>query len=94
MALALTDKEQRVALLLALAGSVGFVALGLSGPLLAIGLVMTGAIALGALRRHRLGTAVAAFITTFGPWSFAYVVGIAYAGLAFWLVRAGRQEHS
>jgi hypothetical protein len=53
--------------------------------------VLTGAIALAALRRHRIATATAAFLTTFGPWGFFYVVGAVYAGLAFWLVRAGRQ---
>jgi len=81
-----------VALALAALGAAGFIALRLDSiVLLAIGLAMTGGIALGAILRNRLATALAAFITTFGPWSFFYIVGVAYAGLAFWLVRTGRQ---
>ena len=56
----------------------------------AIGLAMVGAIAFAASRRHRVATAAASFITAFGPWSFAYVLGAAYLALAFYLV-AGRQ---
>jgi hypothetical protein len=58
---------------------------------LVIGLVMAGAIAVAATRRHRIATAIASFVTAFGPWGFFYVIGAAYLILAFLLIRAGRQ---
>lgn len=92
MAVPLSEREQRAALAFAAVGFGGFVALLHDSPaLLAIGAAMTGGLAIAAWRRNRLGTAIAAFVTAFGPWSFFYIVGVAYVGLAFWLARAGRQ---
>jgi hypothetical protein len=76
---------------LAAVGGVIFVIFWRDTPAIgAIGVVMVGAIAFAASRRHRVGTAAASFVTAFGPWGFAYVLGAFYLALAFYLV-AGRQ---
>jgi hypothetical protein len=58
-----------------------------------LGIALTIGIALGAFRHSRIGTAIPAFITGLGPWWDGFIIfGVLYIALAFWLVRAGRQE--
>lgn len=83
----MTARERTVALVLAAVAAMGFFALDRHVPLLlVIGLAMAAVLAFAAWRRSRIGTAVAAFVTAFGPWGFFYVAGALYLGLAFWLV--------
>ena len=92
MAVPLTRNEQRIAIALAAAAAVFFVlSLRDSTAVLAVGLVMAGALAAAAWRRHRIATAIASFVTGFGPWGFAFILGAPFLILAFVLVRAGRQ---
>ena len=82
---ALSETQRRIGLGLAAFATIFFVST--RTPLfIAIGLVMTVGLAVSAWRRHRVATAVFAFITTFGPWVFAYVFGAAYAIYALWLL--------
>ena len=81
----LTRAQQRIGLGLAAFASVFFASTGV--PLfLAIGLTMTVGLGVSAWRRHRVATAFFAFVTTFGPWVFAYVLGAAYAVFSLWLL--------
>ena len=81
----LTRTQQRIGLGLAAFATVFFASTGV--PLfVAIGLAMTVGLGVSAWRRHRIATAVFAFITTFGPWVFAYVFGAAYAVYSLWLL--------
>lgn len=42
--------------------------------------------------RHRLWAAFASFLMgLFGPWSFAYIVGLLYIGYAFWVLSHARR---
>ena len=81
----LTRTQQRIGLGLAAFATVVFASTGV--PLfVAIGLAMTVGLGVSAWRRHRIATAVFAFLTTFGPWVFAYVFGAAYAVFSLWLL--------
>lgn len=81
----LTRLQQRLGLGLAAFAIVFFASTGV--PLfIAIGSAMTIGLAVSAWRRHRIAAAVFAFVTTFGPWVFAYVFGAAYAVYALWLL--------
>ncbi len=84
--------ERRIGLGLALVAAASFTAFSGGRPLfLGVGLTMSALLALGAWRRSRVGAAFAAFVTTFGPWSFAAIFGAAYAAYAFWILsRAGK----
>lgn len=81
----LTRAQQRIGLGLAAFATALFAA-GATPVLVAIGLAMTIALAVSAWRRHRVATAVFAFITTFGPWNYFYVFGAAYAIYSLWLL--------
>ena len=87
----LRDVEQRVGFGLAAFAALGFTVLLRGHPvLLAIGLALAALLALAAWRRNRIATAVVAFLTTFGPWVFAYVFGAPYAVYAFWVLSGAR----
>ena len=94
----LTRTQQRLGLGLAAFATVFFASTGV--PLfIGIGLAMTIPLGISAWRRHRIATAVFAFVTTFGPWVFAYVFGAAYAVYSLWLLsgatnRADRRNDS
>ena len=81
----LTRTQQRIGLGLAAFATVFFASTGVP-MFVAIGLAMTVGLGVSAWRRHRIATAVFAFITTFGPWVFAYVFGAAYAVYSLWLL--------
>ena len=81
----LTRTQQRLGLGLAAFATVFFASTGVA-LFIAIGLAMTVGLGVSAWRRNRIATAVFAFITTFGPWVFAYVFGAAYAIYALWLL--------
>ena len=92
MAVPLTNREQQIAVALAIGAAAVFVLTLHDSPLLlAIGLVLNLTLVAAALRRHRIATAVASFVNGFGPWGFAYILGAPFLILAFVLVRAGRQ---
>ncbi|MDP9388123.1 MAG: hypothetical protein M3Q48_09485 [Actinomycetota bacterium] len=56
-----------------------------------IGVAMSALLALAARAGSRLLTGIAAVLLSFGPWGFAWIVGVPYLVLAGWLaVRAGR----
>ncbi len=84
--------EQRIGLGLSLVAAASFIALSGGRPLfLGVGLTMSVLLAVGAWRRNRVGAAFAAFVTTFGPWSFAAIFGAAYAVYALWILsRSGK----
>jgi hypothetical protein len=94
----LTVLQRRLGLGLAAFATVVFAATGV--PLfIAIGLPLAIGLGVSAWRRARILTAVIAFVTTFGPWGFAYVFGAAYAVYALWLLsgatnRADRRNES
>ena len=81
----LTRTQQRIGLGLAAFATVFFASTGVA-LFVAIGLAVTVPLGVSAWLRRRVATAVFAFITTFGPWSFAYVFGAAYAIYALWLL--------
>ena len=81
----LTKTQQRLGLGLAAFATVFFASTGVA-LFIGIGLVMTIGLGVSAWRRNRVAAAVFAFITTFGPWVFAYVFGAAYAIYALWLL--------
>lgn len=81
----LTRTQQRLGLGLAAFATVFFASTGVA-LFIAIGLTMTLGLAVSSWRRHRIAAAVFAFVTTFGPWVFAYVFGAAYAIYALWLL--------
>jgi membrane protein implicated in regulation of membrane protease activity len=81
----LTRTQQRLGLGLAAFATVFFASTGVA-LFIVIGLAMTTGLALSAWRRNRVAAAVFAFITTFGPWVFAYVFGAAYAVYSLWLL--------
>lgn len=86
-AAALTEGERRTGLALAAAALLGFAALSNGTPLfLAIGTAMAVGLGFACLRRHRVAAAALAFVTAFGPWSFAAVAGAVYAGYGLWLL--------
>jgi len=88
----LTDGERRLGLVLGVVAVAAFVALSGGRVLfLAVGLTMAVGLLVTTGRRSRVGAAFFAFVTTFGPWSFAAVFGLPYAVFALWLLaRAGR----
>ena len=81
----LTRTQQRLGLGLAAFATVFFASSGVA-LFIAIGLAMTIGLAVSAWRRNRIAAAGFAFVTTFGPWVFAYVFGAAYAIYALWLL--------
>lgn len=87
---ALEDRERTVGLVLGVVAGAAFVALS-GGRLLFLGLgfAMAGALVFASHRRSRLGAAVAAVATAFGPWGFAAVFGAPYAIYAFWVLSRG-----
>lgn len=97
---ALDDREQRYAYLGAGLGAAMSVALWApsfdewAGVMLAgIGVAMSGLLALAARRRSRLFTGGAAVLLSFGPWGYAWLIGLPFLVLAVWLVlRAPRPE--
>ena len=97
---ALDDREQRYAYLAAGLGAAMSVALWApsfderAGVILAlIGVAMSGLVALAARRRSRLFTGGAAALLSFGPWGYAWLIGLPFLVLAVWLVlRAPRPE--
>jgi hypothetical protein len=59
----------------------------------AIGVGLGLFLALASVRGHRALMAVAAFVTGFGPWGFAYIFGAPYlAFAAFLLLQANRVD--
>ena len=81
----LTSAQQRIGVGLAVFAMAFFASTRV--PLfVVIGAAMTIGLAVSAARRNRIATAVFAFVTTFGPWVFAYVFGAAYAIYALWLL--------
>ena len=97
---ALDDREQRWAYRAAGLGAAMSVALwapsfdeGAGVVLALIGVAMSGLLALTARRRSRLFTGGAAVLLSFGPWGFAWLIGLPFLVLAVWLVlRAPRPE--
>jgi drug/metabolite transporter (DMT)-like permease len=74
----------------------GIVAAGAFGAIATSTLWIGGILALGvavaAVLRRRVPTAVLAFVTGLGPWWDGFIIlGAIYVVLGFWLVRAGRQ---
>ena len=90
----LTDGERRLGLALGIVASAAFVALsGGRALFLGVGLTMAFGLVLTSGWRSRVGASFFAFVTTFGPWSFAAVFGIPYAVFALWLLaRAGKVD--
>ena len=83
----LTDGERRAGLVLGVVAIAAFVALsGGRAIFLAVGLTMGIGLTAAAATRNRVATAFLAFVTTFGPWGFAAVFGLPYAGFALWLL--------
>lgn len=89
----LNDKEQRYARLGAWMGAAVSIALwapnwtvGAGIALSAIGVIMSGLLALAAKRRSRLWTGLSCLLLSFGPWGMAWIVGLPYLVLAGWLV--------
>jgi hypothetical protein len=85
----LTEKEQRVAFWVA--GGAALLSIAFWAPrfnrreavlLSLIGVAMAGLLALAARSRSRLLTGGAAMLLTFGPWSFAWVIGAPFLGYA------------
>lgn len=97
---ALDDREQRYAYLAAGLGAAVSVALWAPSfderagvALAAIGVAMSGLLALAARRRSRLLTGGAAALLSFGPWGFLWLVGLPFLVLSVWLIlRAPRPE--
>lgn len=91
-----TSGERLVLGLLALCAAVGFVILQNDTPALAaLGVAFASVLALGTVRGHRGLMAIGAFLTAFGPWSFAYIFGAPFLGCAaFLLWRANRLDNS
>lgn len=81
----LTRTQQRIGLGLAAFATVFFASTGVA-LFVVIGLALAIPLGVSAWRRRRVPAAVFAFITTFGPWSFAYVFGAAYAIYSLWLL--------
>lgn len=101
----LDDREQRYAYVAAGLGAAVSVALwapafdeGAGVALAAIGAAMSAVLAGAARRRSRLLTVGAALLLSFGPWGFAWIVGLPYLVLGSWLVvrapRAPRRRSS
>lgn len=93
---ALDDRERRFSLVAAVAAGGAFVTLYVpwfdtaAGVILAlIGVAMAGLLGLAARARHRLFTVIAAFLLGFGPWNFAWILGLPFMGLAAWLMFRG-----
>ena len=91
-----TSGERLVLGLLALFAAVGFVLLQNDTPVLAaLGVAFASVLAFGTVRAHRGLMAIGAFLTAFGPWSFAYIFGAPFlACAAFLLWRANRLDNS
>jgi hypothetical protein len=88
----LTARERTIALGLAIAGAAAFLAIGTAAMWQAAGIALVGVMGTGAIRRHRVTSAIAAFVVGLGPWWDGFIVfGAVYLLLAFGLVRAGRQ---
>ena len=81
----LTRVQQRIGLGLAAFATVFFASTG-APVFVAIGLAMTIGLGVSSWQRIRIATAAFAFVTTFGPWGFAYVFGAAYAVFSLWLL--------
>ncbi|MGH9179674.1 MAG: hypothetical protein ACRD0N_14105, partial [Acidimicrobiales bacterium] len=96
----LDDREQRYAVLAATLGAVVSVALWApqfgerAAVLLSlIGALMSALLYAAARRRSRLLTGVAAVLLAFGPWGYAWLIGLPFLVLAGWLVvRAPRPQ--
>lgn len=92
----LDDRERRMALTgaaVAAAASVALYAPSFRTPaavaLAAIGVAMAGLLALAARARSRVLTGTAAVVVAFGPWGYAWLVGLPYFVLAGWLLFRG-----
>jgi hypothetical protein len=92
----LDDRERRISLWAAGFGALSavvfyapYVRFLAAWVLASIGLAMSGLLALAARRRSRLLTSLAAVLLGFGPWGFAYIVGLPYMVLAGWLTYRG-----
>lgn len=89
----LDEREQRWARRAALGGAMAFVAIYAVGfdevrfvVAAAIGVAMTGLLALSARSGRRLMTGLAALMVGFGPWGFAWVLGAPFLLLSGWLL--------
>jgi hypothetical protein len=91
-----TTGERAGALVLAaIAGGVFAVAWRDTIAVAAIGVALAAVLASGAVARNRAVMALGAFLTGFGPWGFAYILGAPYLALAaFLLWRAKRLDNS
>lgn len=96
----LDDREQRYSVLAAAMGAVLSVVLwapqfdeGAAVLLALVGVAMSALLYAAARRRSRLLTGVAAVLLAFGPWGYAWLIGLPFLVLAGWLVvRAPRPE--
>jgi hypothetical protein len=81
---------------MAVLAALGFVALHSGAPLLAmLGIALTVVLGTGSIKGHRGIMAIGAFITGFGPWSFAFIFGAPFLALsAFLLWRANRLDNT
>jgi hypothetical protein len=59
--------------------------------LLVIGLALAAALTAASFSGRRIPCALASFVTGFGPWGLAFILGAPFLVFAFLLVRAGRQ---
>lgn len=97
----LDDREHKVSLYAAALAAATFVALwvalGFSQPatiLGAIGLGLSGLLALAARRRSRILTGMAAVVLGYGPWGGAFILGLPYVALAAWLFYRGARSRA
>jgi hypothetical protein len=91
-----TRGERVVGTTMAVLAALGFLALHSGSPLLAVlGVALATVLAAGSIRAHRGVMAIGAFITGFGPWSFAFIFGAPFLALsAFLLWRANRLDNT
>lgn len=98
----LDDREQRIAYWAAGLGALSAVVFYAPGfddfyqawVLAIVGVAMGGLLALASRSRSRLLTCLAAVLLGFGPWGFAYVIGLPFLVLAGWLLWRGKQEQA
>jgi hypothetical protein len=75
-------------------GAIAFAFTATDATWMILGWLLTAVIFVGALRRHRVSAAVAAFATGLGPWWDGFIVfGAVFLGLAFWLVASRQVLH-
>ncbi|MGH9165404.1 MAG: hypothetical protein ACRDZW_07835, partial [Acidimicrobiales bacterium] len=97
----LDQAEQRLALRAAAVAAVVFIGLYAASfdelryvLIAAIGVAMAGLLALAARSGRRLATGAAALLVSFGPWSFAWILGAPFLALDGWLALRARPRRA